>query len=125
MPRFAVLQHDSPSGVHWDLLLESGASLRTWSLPRPPESGADLPAKRLADHRLIYLDYEGPISGGRGSVAAWDRGSFHIARSSESELVVELSGEKLRGRAVLRKDENGEAWRLVISREDSHRLNTD
>ena len=125
MPRFAVLQHDSPSGVHWDLFLESGASLRTWSLPQPPEPGADLPAKPLPDHRLLYLDYEGPISGGRGSVAAWDRGTFHLARTSESELVVEFSGEKLRGRAILRKDESGEAWRLVISREGSHRLNTD
>lgn len=68
----------------------------------------------LPDHRLIYLDYEGPISNGRGSVTAWDRGSFHIARCDENELVIHFSGEKLRGRAVLRKDEAGEAWRLVM-----------
>lgn len=115
MPRFAVLQHDSPSGVHWDLLLESEGSLRTWALPQPPGPGMDLPARPLPDHRLIYLDYEGPISAGRGWVAAWDRGSFQIARQSESELVVEFSGQKLHGRAVLRKDETGEDWRLVIS----------
>ena len=115
MPRFAVLQHDCPSGVHWDLLLESGASLRPWSLPQPPEPGVDLPAKPLPDHRLTYLDCEGPISGGRGSVAAWDRGSLHIAWVGENEVVVEFFGAKLRGRAVLRKDEAGEEWRLVMA----------
>ena len=115
MPRFAVLQHDSPSGVHWDLFLESGATLRTWSLPQPPEPGADLPAMPLPDHRLIYPDYEGPISDDRGSVAAWDRGGFHIARWSENEVVVQFFGQKLRGRAVLRKDETGKAWRLVMA----------
>ena len=75
----------------------------------------ELPARPLPDHRLIYFDYEGPISGDRGAVVAWDRGSFHIARWSESEVEVEFFGERLRGRAILRKDETGEEWRLITS----------
>jgi hypothetical protein len=33
-------------------------------------------AQRIADHRLAYLEYEGPISGGRGTVRRLDGGSY-------------------------------------------------
>ena len=102
MPRFAILRHEGPQGLHWDLLLESGAALRTWSLPQPPEPGVEMVARALADHRLLYLDYEGPIAGDRGSVTAWDRGTYLCRRQSETELVVELSGGRVRGVATLR-----------------------
>jgi hypothetical protein len=62
MRRFVLLEHQW-NGVHWDLMLEEGDVLRTWAIDVPVVSGVDLPARRLADHRLIYLDYEGPISG--------------------------------------------------------------
>ena len=39
------------------------------SLSEPPPVGVEIECRLLADHRLAYLDYEGPISGGRGSVA--------------------------------------------------------
>lgn len=101
MPRFAILQHDSPKGLHWDLLLESGTVLRTWSLPQPPQPNVEMIAEALPDHRLAYLDYEGPISEGRGSVVAWDRGTFSIERQSDTELVVVLHGGKIDGRASI------------------------
>jgi hypothetical protein len=101
MPRFAVLRHDSPRGTHWDFLLEMGSALRTWALPQAPEPGAELICEALPDHRLAYLDYEGPVSGQRGSVARWDRGTYEVCRQSDRELVVELCGEKLSGRVVL------------------------
>ena len=101
MPRFAVLRHDSPRGVHWDFLLEMGPVLKTWALPQPPEPGVEMACEALPDHRLAYLDYEGSVPGGRGSVARWDRGTYQTDRQSDRELVVELSGEKLSGRATL------------------------
>ena len=65
--RFVILKHDSPF-VHWDFMLQRGDVLATWRLLAVPELKAWLPAERLADHRTDYLDYEGPVSGNRGTV---------------------------------------------------------
>lgn len=101
MSRYVILRHDAPQGLHWDFMIETGELLRTWSLPRPPESGVDMLGRSLPDHRPMYLDYEGPISGGRGSVSRWDRGAYEILHESDTELTVQLTGEKLTGRATL------------------------
>ena len=73
MPLFVVLQHDYPT-LHWDFMLEAGKSLRTWRLMSPPTQDSEVGAEPLANHRLRYLDYEGPVSGDRGHVARWDAG---------------------------------------------------
>jgi len=75
MPRFALLRHDSPRGRHWDLLLEFGPVLRTWELTELPRPGREMVCRALPDHRPVYLDYEGPISGGRGSVVREEGGA--------------------------------------------------
>jgi hypothetical protein len=103
MPRFAILRHEDPRGLHWDLLLETGAVLRTWALPQAPGPGVEMTARALPDHRLLYLDYEGPISGDRGAVSAWDRGVYGCQQQSDAELAIELSGGRIRGRATLRR----------------------
>ena len=122
MPRYAILRHDSPRGVHWDFLLEMGPALKTWALPRPPEPGVEMTCEALADHRLDYLDYEGPVSDDRGSVARWDRGTYRVDRRSDRELVVDLSGEKLSGRAALsRLPEPPEGWRFSFAARQTRR----
>jgi hypothetical protein len=103
MPRFVILRHDGPQGTHFDFMLEVGDVLKTWALPRPPEDGAEMQCEALADHRSAYLDYEGPISGGRGSVTRWDRGDYTLGQQSDAQWVVELVGEKLTGEATLRR----------------------
>ncbi|HYE21433.1 MAG TPA: hypothetical protein VEA69_23500 [Tepidisphaeraceae bacterium] len=45
-----------------------GGPLYTWRCPYIPTEIAVTPATRLPNHRPIYLDYEGPVSGGRGRV---------------------------------------------------------
>jgi DNA ligase D-like protein (predicted 3'-phosphoesterase) len=113
MSRFVVLRHDSPRGVHWDFLLQTGEVLATWALAQPPDSAETMLAEALPDHRLAYLDYEGPISGGRGSVTRWDQGTYRVERQSEIELVVTLQGEKLTGRATLvRLSDPPQHWRF-------------
>ena len=115
MPRFVILRHDSPRGLHFDLLLEMGQALKTWALPQPPESGIEMTCEALPDHRPAYLDYEGPVSGDRGSVTRWDRGTCEIQRPNDTELVLELSGEKLAGRATLKQSlEDSRRWRFSL-----------
>ena len=73
--RFAILRHDHPF-LHWDLLLEAGPVALTWRLLRPPLQRELIAAESLPDHRLLYLDYEGPVSGDRGSVRRVAGGQF-------------------------------------------------
>src|SRR5690348_11647704 len=63
MPRFAILAHDHPA-PHWDLFLEAGPVLRSWRLAGPLVVNTPIAAAPAPDHRLVYLDYEGPVSGG-------------------------------------------------------------
>jgi hypothetical protein len=111
MPRFAVLQHDSPRGLHWDFLLETGPTLSTWELAQAPDTAGPIAARPLPDHRLVYLEYEGPISGDRGHVRQWDQGTFQMQRDTEAELVVDLAGRKLAGRArLVRLSKETDEW---------------
>src|SRR5262249_46867639 len=109
MPRFVILEHDHPV-LHWDLMLEAGDVLRTWRLGGPPGRGGDFSATPSFDHRRLYLDYEGPVGGGRGQVVRWDGGTFTWEEEVEGRLVVRLNGRRLRG--ILRLEQvGGEDWR--------------
>lgn len=85
LPRFVLLRHEMPARAedasHWDFMLECAHSLVTFRWDRLP-SNADGPspssvtATRIADHRPLYLDYEGEISNNRGKVARVLSGHF-------------------------------------------------
>jgi hypothetical protein len=110
MPRFVVLTHDHPT-LHWDLMLEAGPILRTWRLAQPPDVDGPIDAEVLPDHRLLYLDYEGPVSDGRGSVARWDRGEYElVAGTTDDRVLAEFNGEKLRGMFVFERSPASLNW---------------
>jgi len=129
MPRFVILRHECPPGsprpTHWDFMLQCGEVLRTWALPVEPTAGATMTAAALPDHRLDYLDYEGPLTHDRGTVARVDAGSYEIERESDAELVVRLDGAKLVGRAtlvrqpILPSDGAAQCWTVSFSIERS------
>ena len=82
----------------------------------PPEAGRSTDATPLDDHRTAYLDYAGPVSGGRGSVTRWDEGTYRLVRQSEEELVVDRAGGRLTGRVTLaRASDGGERWSLSLA----------
>lgn len=107
-------------------MLEEGDVLKTWSLAKLPQAWSDvgvsksLPAiaasnvveaERLADHRLAYLDDEGPVSGDRGSVRRLDAGT--IVRRQEP-LSFSLEGRIIRGEIQLERRSNDDSgWQLV------------
>jgi hypothetical protein len=104
MPRFVVLRHQTAEGVHFDFMLESAGVLKTWSLPQAPQPGTAIACTALPDHRLHYLDYDGPIAGERGEVARWDAGAYELGECNDSEWVAELAGKTLGGKATLCRD---------------------
>jgi hypothetical protein len=114
MPRYVILEHDWPQR-HWDFMLETGTVLQTWKLAEIPKPGARIPAGKSFDHRLIYLDYEGTISGGRGSVTRWDAGRFFLVAEQENRLVVRLEEGQLQGTVELTNHlKEGWIWQLDV-----------
>jgi DNA polymerase Ligase (LigD) len=98
MPRFVVLEHDHPV-LHWDMMLEADGALQTWRLAQPPlPSSAAIEATRLPDHRMMYLDYEGPVSANRGTVKRWDTGTFEFdENSTPTANILHMNGTRLHG----------------------------
>jgi len=113
MARYVILEHDHPE-LHWDLMLEKGEILRTWRLAAPPQAGGAVRAEPSFDHRRLYLDYEGPVSGDRGSVKAWDRGTYQAVDEAPARVVVRLNGARLHGTATLQRADAGTwEWEFV------------
>jgi hypothetical protein len=118
--RFVILYHQTTPHVaepnHWDLMFQWHSALRTWSLQQEPCYREAIRATALADHRLAYLDYEGPISQNRGFVTRWDRGEYQLEAASENELAVVLAGTRLCGRATLRRTTRADQrWVFFLS----------
>jgi hypothetical protein len=98
--RFVLLEH-CWKGVHWDFMLEAGDRLRTWAIDAPITSDQDLPARALPDHRLIYLNYQGPISGDRGTVRKIDEGTYRTIEWAPQRVRVIVTGAQLVGEVGL------------------------
>ncbi len=127
MPRFVLLRHECPREYkpsHWDLMLEIDGMLATWELSELPaawaaalkldqgENNSTRVATRLSDHRLTYLDYEGPVSGNRGAVTQVASGTFEVHESRLNYLSVSLSGDTLNGTVELRRINCADGWEL-------------
>ncbi|MBC7350990.1 MAG: hypothetical protein H5U08_01420 [Thermogutta sp.] len=120
MRRFVILEHDSPRGLHYDFMLETATLLATWALAEIPVTGKIIPAQQLPDHRRIYLEYEGEISGGRGTVRRWDEGTYLLSKRTNLMLELVLDGNRLRGRAKLSLvDPECQSWRFEYWTEGS------
>lgn len=118
--RYAILLHEtSPSmnrPTHWDLLLEDSDHplLATWALPTQPQIGCEMPCEQLPRHRQHYLDYEGPISGDRGSVTQWDGGGVLWLLDAEDHVRVQLTAGRMVGIVDLTQDATGWHFRHQV-----------
>ncbi len=116
MSRFVILHHEMPDSsekpTHFDVMLEYQGELVTFSIEGWPENAAPVVAQRLSAHRIEYLDYQGPVSGNRGTVSQFDRGTYEPVGDvtgdfDEWQLI--LSGSANRGRLHI-YTKNGESW---------------
>lgn len=113
---FVILHHDWPAD-HWDFLVDlDGSSERipTWSLDQKP-GGIPIKglAEKLVDHRRVYLNYEGLVSGGRGSVRRLISGNC-LFLDYGSEIEFELRGQADNGSPLFA--------RLKLHRLDRHQI---
>ena len=79
------------AGVHYDLRLELGGTLKSWAVTRGPSLivGEKRLAVRTEDHPMQYLDFEGNIPKGEyggGAMIVWDRGRWEPAGDPDKGL---------------------------------------
>lgn len=105
--RFVILRHVCED-LHYDFMIEKGGALLTWRIM--PDSfvrmldGVAVDAERISDHRNEYLNYEGPVSGGRGRVEIFDGGEYEGSINDDAlDFDLLLMGKKMRGRAIFFK----------------------
>lgn len=127
MPRFVLLRHECPPDFgkpsHWDLMLEWGDVLRTWELRELPSRWAAalhseavdhvVKAIALPDHRLAYLDFEGPLSGNRGLVRRCDSGNYDLLCDQQNRVEARLHGDLICG--VMQLECLETHWRLTAA----------
>jgi hypothetical protein len=113
--RLVILEHRW-DGVHWDVMVEipdrPDGPLATWAVDEPIRPDAELPARRLPDHRRVYLEYEGPISGGRGEVRRVAQGNASVREWTEAQVELDVRGDQLEGILSLRRTgaEGSASW---------------
>jgi len=95
--RTVILKHSLPDGSwHYDWLIQinqdDAMPLLTFRTGhRRPDELGNFQAERISDHRAFYLDYEGPISEGRGEVIRVAAGEVVSAAISRSAFAVVLA----------------------------------
>jgi hypothetical protein len=84
MARAVLLEHAESGATHFDLLIERDHSaadrrLRSFRVETPldPTRTAEFQALAVPDHRVIYLDYQGPLPA-PGNLSSTARG--HVRR---------------------------------------------
>ena len=101
-----VIQEHHATRLHWDLRFEINNTLKSWALPKGVPKGSE---KRLAvqvdDHPIEYAAFEGKIpegTYGAGEVKIFDKGTFKMeSYDEEKKIVVNITGNKLKGRYCL------------------------
>ncbi len=119
---FVIILHTGFGADHYDFMLETGPALATWQIARnclDLRDGESAPARKLPDHRLAYLTYQGPVSGGRGKVRRVCEGVFETLIDDSHRLVVRLDAPDGPARFELLRDTSaGDDW--VITRRPIH-----
>lgn len=113
--RWVVLRHDEPGGgFHFDWLLERpwgvGGGLVSFRVGVSPVTAGEFSATRMADHRNVYLEYEGEVSGGRGWVTRVAWGNVGAMREDADRVEIALGA----GMGEYRCERvGGDGWRVV------------
>ncbi|OGW49420.1 MAG: ATP-dependent DNA ligase [Nitrospirae bacterium RBG_19FT_COMBO_42_15] len=102
---FVVHKHYA-THLHYDLRLEMDGILKSWAVPKEPpiKTGTKRLAIAVEDHELSYKDFEGIIPEGNygaGRVEIWDNGKYILHTREKDKIVVDLNGERLKGKYAL------------------------
>lgn len=119
----ALLLHRTATGSHHDWLVggpdyRRDASSRLWTARVGPGSSAwgssgVFQMQEIAGHRRVYLGYQGPITGGRGTVVRVDRGWVLPVLWTPGRMVWEVRMQRFRGR-IESVRVGQDRWRAIV-----------
>lgn len=109
MRRFVILEHDWPV-LHYDLMLEQDGVLKTWRMPGKLNT-SEMVLEQLPDHRMEYLNFEGTLTGDRGSVQRIAAGQYTRLVTNETTWNITVQGS-IQGTLLLRHI-SGNQWLLT------------
>ena len=112
--RYLVLRHDAIPEPHFDLMFEpdSDSPLLTWRSPRWPLQSGDY-VQEMPEHRRIYLDYQGPVSNGRGYVTRVHAGRYRSDAKDSARFEATLED----GSALILRRDNSDQWIVIVRKE--------
>jgi hypothetical protein len=106
--RYVVLHHIGTGEDHFDVMFERDGALATWGVPST-DFTVPQTARKKPDHRPAYLDYEGPVSGDRGSVRRVRSGTYRLCESAPDRWVVVLDEVE----TIAIRLESGDQWKIA------------
>jgi len=106
MPKKYSIQKHYAKNLHFDLRLELDGAAKSWAIPKEPtmQEGVKRLAVQVEDHDIEYMDWEGEIPEGQygaGKVILWDKGTYELVDKKDYKLILDIHGNKLKGRFVL------------------------
>ncbi len=120
-----VVQEHHATRLHYDLRLEMDGVLKSWAVPKglPTKVNIRRLAVQTEDHPIEYSGFEGAIPEGEygaGTVKIWDKGSYRLFNREENKLILEIEGDKIKGRYCLirfKPKEDPKNWLLFKVKE--------
>jgi hypothetical protein len=124
-----LLWHETPEGSHHDWMLtdptlqgDGSPEHSLWTARIMPASLewqklGSFKLTQVEHHRQAYLTYEGPISGGRGTVKRVDEGTFVPIEWTSERKVIEVRMRDFKGRIQIirsRESADGQLEATVI-----------
>jgi len=118
--RFVIQEHSTATSVHWDFMLESGNTLKTYRLDKSPEDILQCSANavKIFDHPLKFLTYQGPVNKGQGNVCIVEAGTYKMLQNKHGLMKLNLNGQILKGKFILTHTK-GNDWLLTHETESS------
>jgi DNA ligase D-like protein (predicted 3'-phosphoesterase) len=117
-----VVQEHHATHLHYDFRFELEGTLKSWAVPKgvPEVPKVKKLAMQTEDHPLEYANFEGEIPKGEyggGKVIIWDQGKCHVIERTQDKYVIELDGNRLKGRyALVRfkgKEQKDKNWLIM------------
>jgi predicted amidohydrolase len=110
--RFVILRHEGGGAGHFDLLFELCGRLLAFRADSIEPLSREV--ERNFDHRREYLEKEGDLGGGRGTLRRADEGTCRV-EAFRDEVRIEACGRLLCGRIVFREVKD-ERWSAEVEK---------
>ena len=116
-----VVQYHICDDEHYDFMIEAEEALVTFRIPindlQDMQNGSEIRAEKIQDHRKEYLEYEGPVSGGRGQVRIFDTGECKELSGPGEGNAFFLEGRVFRGNLSIKIE--GNIYRFRFTQTDA------